>query len=45
MPPLAVLAPVQISHGRRLGMAAMWTYLGLVIVLVIVRVTELALGH
>jgi Mn2+/Fe2+ NRAMP family transporter len=45
MPPLTMLAPVQISLGRRLGMAAMWAYLGLVIVLVIVRVTELAVGH
>jgi Mn2+/Fe2+ NRAMP family transporter len=45
MPPLAMLAPVQMSLARRLGMAAMWVYLGLVIVLVVVRVIELALGH
>ena len=45
MPPLAMLAPVQMSLGRRVGMAAMWVYLGAVIVLVIVRVAELALGH
>jgi Mn2+/Fe2+ NRAMP family transporter len=45
MPPLAMLAPVQMSLLRRLGMAAMWVYLGLVIALVVVRVIELALGH
>ena len=45
MPPIAMLAPVQMSVTRRLGMSAMWAYLGLVIILVIVRVIELALGH
>jgi hypothetical protein len=45
MPPIAMLAPVQMSLARRLGMSAMWAYLGLVIILVIVRVVELALGH
>ncbi|HVB41083.1 MAG TPA: NRAMP family divalent metal transporter [Streptosporangiaceae bacterium] len=45
MPPLAMLAPVQMSLARRVGMAAMWVYLGFAIVLVTVRVTELALGH
>src|SRR5262249_53222507 len=43
MPPIAMLAPVQMSLARRLGMSAMWAYLGLVIILVIVRVVELAL--
>ncbi len=45
MPPIAMLAPVQMSLTRRLGMSAMWAYLGLVIILVIVRVIELALGR
>jgi NRAMP (natural resistance-associated macrophage protein)-like metal ion transporter len=45
MPPLAVLAPVQMSVPRRIGMSAMWIYLGLAICLVVVRVIELALGH
>jgi NRAMP (natural resistance-associated macrophage protein)-like metal ion transporter len=45
MPPLAMLAPVQMSVTRRVGMLAMWAYLGLAVVLVIVRVAELALGH
>ncbi len=42
MPPLAMLAPVQISAARRVGMLAMWAYLGLAFILVIVRVVELA---
>jgi len=45
MPPIAMLAPVQMSLMRRFGMSAMWAYLGLVIILVIVRVVALALGH
>jgi NRAMP (natural resistance-associated macrophage protein)-like metal ion transporter len=42
MPPLAMLAPVQMSTSRRVGMLAMWAYLGLAFVLVIVRIVELA---
>jgi Mn2+/Fe2+ NRAMP family transporter len=45
MPSLAVLAPVHMSSGRRVAMLAMWAYLGLAFVLVIVRVVQLALGH
>ncbi len=45
MPPLTMLAPVQMSTGRRVAMLAMWAYLGLAFVLVIVRVVELAFGH
>ncbi len=44
MPPLAMLAPAQMSVGRRVAMSAMWIYLGLAIVLVIVRVAQIALG-
>jgi natural resistance-associated macrophage protein len=44
MPPLAMLAPVRMSVGRRAGMAAMWIYLGLAIALVVVRVVEIAIG-
>ncbi|HEX9064993.1 MAG TPA: NRAMP family divalent metal transporter [Streptosporangiaceae bacterium] len=44
MPPLAMLKPVQMSVGRRFAMAAMWVYLGLAIVLVIVRVVQIAVG-
>jgi Mn2+/Fe2+ NRAMP family transporter len=45
MPPLAMLAPVRMSAGRRVGMLAMWAYLGLAFILVIVRVVELAVAH
>ncbi len=45
MPPLAMLAPVRMSGGRRIGMLAMWAYLGIAFVMVIVRVVELAIGH
>jgi Mn2+/Fe2+ NRAMP family transporter len=45
MPQLAMLAPVQMSTARRVAMLAMWGYLGLAFVLVIVRVVELAVGH
>jgi len=44
MPQLAMLAPVQMSVARRVGMSAMWIYLGVAIALVIVRVIQLALG-
>jgi NRAMP (natural resistance-associated macrophage protein)-like metal ion transporter len=44
MPPLAMLAPVQMSVARRVGMTAMYVYLGAAIILVIVRVVEIALG-
>jgi Mn2+/Fe2+ NRAMP family transporter len=44
MPPLAMLAPVPMSLTRRVGMSAMYIYLGAAIILVIVRVAEIALG-
>ena len=44
MPPLAMLKPVQMSVGRRVAMSAMWVYLGAAIVLVIVRVVQIATG-
>ncbi len=43
MPPLAMLAPARMSTSRRVGMLAMWAYLGVAFILVIVRVVELAL--
>jgi len=45
MPPLAMLAPVKMSTGRRIAMLAMWAYIALAFVLVIVRIIELAIGH
>ena len=44
MPPLTMLAPAQMSVARRVAMSAMWLYLGVAIILVIVRVVEIALG-
>jgi NRAMP (natural resistance-associated macrophage protein)-like metal ion transporter len=44
MPPLAMLAPVRMSMARRVGMAAMYVYLGAAFALVIVRIAQLALG-
>jgi NRAMP (natural resistance-associated macrophage protein)-like metal ion transporter len=44
MPPLTMLAPVQMSVGRRVAMSAMWLYLGAAFVLVIVRVVQIAFG-
>ncbi len=45
MPPLAMLAPVRMSTTRRVSMLAMWAYLGVAFVMVIIRVVELAAGH
>jgi NRAMP (natural resistance-associated macrophage protein)-like metal ion transporter len=45
MPPLAMLAPVRMSAVRRVSMLAMWAYLGVAFVLVVIRVVELAAGH
>jgi hypothetical protein len=39
-----MLAPVQMSAGRRVCMSAMWIYLALAIGLVIFRIIELAIG-
>jgi hypothetical protein len=44
MPQLTMLAPVQMSAGRRVCMSAMWIYLALAIGLVIFRIIELAIG-
>jgi hypothetical protein len=44
MPPLAMLAPAPMSLARRIGMSAMYVYLGAAIILVVVRVIQIALG-
>jgi hypothetical protein len=44
MPPLAMLAPAPMSLARRIGMSAMYVYLGAAIILVVVRVAQIALG-
>jgi hypothetical protein len=45
MPPLAMLKPAPMSLARTVGMSAMYVYLAVAIILVIVRVAEIALGH
>ncbi|QNE37889.1 Nramp family divalent metal transporter [Leifsonia shinshuensis] len=45
MPPLALLNPPKLSTGRRLGLSVLRGYLLIAMILVIVRVVQLALGH
>ncbi|MGN6406365.1 Nramp family divalent metal transporter [Sinomonas sp.] len=44
MPPLALLERPQLSLTRRLGLGVLWVYLIVAMVLVVVRVVQLALG-
>jgi Mn2+/Fe2+ NRAMP family transporter len=45
MPRLAMLAPVQMSLARRVGMLGMWVYLVIAMAAVVYRIAVLALGH
>jgi Mn2+/Fe2+ NRAMP family transporter len=45
MPALALLARPELSWARRAGLGLMWVYLVMVCALVVLRVTQLALGH
>ncbi|MHB1172071.1 MAG: NRAMP family divalent metal transporter [Lacisediminihabitans sp.] len=45
MPPLALLARPELSTGRRVGLAVLRAYLLVAMILVVVRVVQLALGH
>jgi Mn2+/Fe2+ NRAMP family transporter len=45
MPPLTLLDRPVISTGRKLAMSAMWLYLLTAMVLVVVRIVEIAVGH
>jgi Mn2+/Fe2+ NRAMP family transporter len=45
MPPLAELGRARMSTGRRIGMGALRLYLAAAMVLVIVKIVEVALGH
>jgi NRAMP (natural resistance-associated macrophage protein)-like metal ion transporter len=45
MPPLALLQRPAMSTGRKLGMSALRLYLAVAMVLVIVRIAQLAIGH
>ncbi|MDQ4502284.1 divalent metal cation transporter [Sinomonas sp. ASV322] len=44
MPPLALLERPQLSLARRAGLSVLWIYLIVAIILVVVRVVQLALG-
>jgi hypothetical protein len=45
MPPLALLSTPAMSTGRKVGMSALRLYLGVAMILVIVKIVQLALGH
>jgi Mn2+/Fe2+ NRAMP family transporter len=45
MPPLALLQRPAMSTGRRIGMGALRLYLAVAMILVIIRIAQLALGH
>ena len=45
MPPLTLLAPPKLSIETRFGLAVLWVYLLIAMVLVVVRVVQLAVGH
>jgi NRAMP (natural resistance-associated macrophage protein)-like metal ion transporter len=45
MPPLALLQRPVMSAGRKIGMSALRLYLGVAMILVVIRIVQLALGH
>ena len=45
MPPIALLSAPKLSSGRRLGLTVLRTYLLLAMILVVVRIVQLASGH
>jgi hypothetical protein len=45
MPPLNVLSKPFMSTGRKIGLTALRSYLAIAMILVIVRIVELAIGH
>ena len=45
MPPLALLSAPKLSAGERIGLTVLRTYLLVAMILVVVRVVQLALGH
>jgi hypothetical protein len=44
MPPLALLAPAAMSAGRKIAMSALRLYLAVAMILVIVKIIQLAIG-
>jgi len=45
MPPLAMLSKPVLSTGRKIGLAALRAYLAIAMILVIVKIVQVALGH
>ncbi|HME64760.1 MAG TPA: NRAMP family divalent metal transporter [Streptosporangiaceae bacterium] len=45
MPPLAMLSKPVVSTGRKIGLSALRAYLAIAMILVIVKIVQLALGH
>jgi hypothetical protein len=45
MPPLNVLSKPVMSRGRKFALAVLGSYMGIAMILVIVRIIELAIGH
>jgi hypothetical protein len=45
MPPVALLTRPAMSAGRKIGMSALRLYLAVAMILVIVKIVQLAVGH
>jgi NRAMP (natural resistance-associated macrophage protein)-like metal ion transporter len=45
MPPLALLSRPSMSAGRKIGMSALRLYLAVAMILVIIKIVQLAIGH
>jgi Mn2+/Fe2+ NRAMP family transporter len=45
MPPLAMLSRPMLSTGRKIGLSALRAYLAIAMILVIVKIVQVALGH
>ena len=45
MPPLAMLTKPVLSTGRKIGLTALRSYLAIAMILVVVKLVELAIGH
>jgi len=45
MPPLAMLSKPVLSTGRKLGLTALRVYLAIAMILVIVKIVQVAIGH
>ncbi len=45
MPPLALLHRPVMSSGRKIGMSALRLYLAVAMILVVIKIVQLAMGH